>query len=89
MEDDRRAGAGVDMELEDVGTMVVADRVEISPRGPYGSEIDIGVEDGLLVPRRSCQDAAGGVDDDAVPGSTQASWSARLTRSRCGNSAGI
>jgi len=54
--------------LEDVGTVVVADRVEVPPRGAHGSEVDVGVQDGLLVPSRPCQDGAVRVNDDAVAG---------------------
>jgi hypothetical protein len=54
--------------LEDVGTVVVADRVEVPARGAYGSEIDVGVQDGLLMTSRTRQDDAIGIDDDAVAG---------------------
>ena len=44
------------------------DRVEVAACGAHGSGVDVGVQDGLLVPCRSRQDGTLGVDDDAVAG---------------------
>ena len=64
--DDRRSGAGVHLELEDVGPVVVAHRVEEPAGGAYRGQVDLGVQDGLLVPGGPGQDLPGGIDDDAV-----------------------
>src|SRR5512133_3967085 len=68
IEHDRRSGAGIHPELEDVWAAVVADWVEEPAGGTHRGQLDIGVQDGLLVPSRPRQDLAGGMDDHAIAG---------------------
>src|SRR4029450_471632 len=52
------ARAGVDAELEDVRPVVVADRVEVPASGVHRGQLDLGCEDGFLVPDWAGQDGA-------------------------------
>jgi hypothetical protein len=62
----RGALAGVHGQLEDVGSVVVANGVEIAAGGPDGGVVGVGVQDGLLVAGGPRKNLSGRVDDHAV-----------------------
>src|SRR5947209_2147069 len=63
---DRGARGGVDGQAEDVGTVVVADRVELLAGQPGARGVDLGVEDAGLADQRAGHDVAVRADDGAV-----------------------